>query len=1254
MKTQRMQSRRSQPMQRNWWSAPAAFLVTMLALPVNADIAIPDDPLTTAARVAPNILFILDDSGSMAFDTMPSAQVGNICRRSSNKCISGSDITDDTYVGNTLYYNPAVIYQPWMQADGTRMTGGTSYSAAYGSFNLAGGGTIDLGDSGSCRNFNMNSGSNGVPYGDEISWGEKVCGGVQVFYVPKNPSSTVTSYLQDAGNYYRYEIMAGGTGVRRSEWGDVVESVLSSLTVNAASGSVKSNNVNIHTISGVPSDKVLRLEIKSKNSRHARYSVTDSAGNGVCTLEFGDEETRYCQIKPTVAGTYTIKVTDAYPDNNWSNYELKAWHFSTNACEGTSGSNGWINCQATLPNSSRTLPQELNNYATWFSYHRTRMKAAKAGASDAFGPLDSKVRVGFRTIWQRGASHDKPIPVDDGNDGRFVDNPDDPNKAGNQSTTTRSTWYKRLQSAIGYNGTPLHGALDGAGQYFRDTSATGPYGPQATADQYSCRQNFAILTTDGYWNDSSNYSGSLSSKGSWSGGVGEQDNSAGSTITGSNNQSYTYSPQAPYRSSDSGTLADVAMKYWKTDLRGSGNGELTNNVPKSDADPAFWQHMVTFGISIGLAGTSGWNSVDEVPTSATWNNPNDSENADRIDDLLHAAVNGHGAFVSASNPSEFTAGLAEALAAIAQRTSSYSNVATNAASLRTGGLVFNASYVSGTWTGAVKAWTLDENREPAAEAWTATMPEWDDREVFTSTGTGGATFPTTAQKAALLRTGTPVNYPVTGEENANYIKGDQSKEVTNGGLLRNRTSVLGDIVGSSPAYVEDTDTLYVGANDGMLHAFDAGTGKEQFAYVPNIINFSHLARLSRGDYTHKFFVDGPIVVSDRKLTPNKNLLVGALGRGGKGLYGLDVTTPGSFGTGDVEWELAETEEENMGLVLGRPILADVRTNATARTAAAVLGNGVNSKNGKAVLLVVNLATGDVIREIDTEVGSLATPNGLSAPTGVVGPDGKSLAYAYAGDLLGNIWKFDLTKSDPNDWTATKLFTAVSDVTGKAQPITGAVTVALDPRTYRRWVLFGTGSFMTVADAEEKTPLAQSMYGIIDSDAEVDFDDLQKRQIINTGEIQDGYPVRTFQAKASLPNDKKGWYVNMPADGERIVQDAQMVSNILVTASMMPTGDACDSSGSGYINAVDAFTGTSAGKSFFDLDGDGDTADNNIGGVPVGSVNFGVGMPTLPIFLDGSLIVGGTGGENGGGGKPAPGGIVRKVWSRVSWREIKGD
>src|SRR5690606_30107136 len=189
--------------------------------------------------------------------------------------------------------------------------------------------------------------------------------------------------------------------------------------------------------------------------------------------------------------------------------------------------------------------------------------------------------------------------------------------------------------------------------------------------------------------------------------------------------------------------------------------------------------------------------------------------------------------------------------------SSFSSVATNATSLRTGGNVFNASYTPGAWTGEVRAWTLDDEGMLAegGPAWTASIPT-SGRDVFTFDGSG-TTFPSATQLAALERTGGPVNYPVTGTENANYIKGDQSKEGEGLGQLRVRSTLLGDIVNSSPTHVADTGTLYVGANDGMLHAFDAETGEEQFAYIPGIIDFNQLAKLSRGDYLHKFFVDGP-------------------------------------------------------------------------------------------------------------------------------------------------------------------------------------------------------------------------------------------------------------------------------------------------------------------------------------------------------------------------------------------------------------
>jgi type IV pilus assembly protein PilY1 len=1223
------------------WVVPAACLATILALPVHAGITIPDEPLTTANRVAPNILFILDDSGSMAWHYMYNLDVLQIT--GPNNFVSGwtadnkgsggdadylSDdldpigIYDQNYRTNGLYYNPSLNYQPWVTAGGTDMTGGTSYTGgAFSDVDRATG------------NLNLSSVK-------------------RVFYVPKDLADASNAYIGNVANYWRYEINSGANGsIERGPWGVVNESVTVpagfprldrdlnsdwdtdfSFNVPAGTavlyvtsyGGTHGDNNGATNGNGRGADLYVNLGTRPQDDGSRDCSSTGS----------GNEEV--CRIYNPTAGTWYVQL---YANSRFRDVNIRVNVVAnTNRCiyPGTDTNRDFIDCNEVATPTGRTPAQEKANFATWYSYHRTRSKSAKAGAGRAFRPQGNRVRVGFRTIHD---NNNFDIPVSSG-DGRFINDFDvTPN------ITNRNTWYSRLYGATSSGGTPLQESLDDAGKYFSKPDQDGPYGPEAGSNQYSCRQNFTILTTDGFWNQGEIDNGNV-------------DGTNGTQILGTKGAEYTYTAASPYSDGKKKTLADVAMYYWRRDLRtdidAMGHNAATrekNNVPTSAADPAFWQHMVTFGISIGLKGNSGYRSVAEVPANMSWPDPTDNEDADRIDDLLHAAVNGHGRFIAASNPTEFAAGLGEALAAIQQRTSSFSNVATNAASIRTGGKVFNASYVSGIWTGALKAWNLDAYNSPSTQAWEASIPT-TGRKVFTMDGASGTTFPSATQLGVLGRTGDPVDYPVSAADNAAYITGNQTLEGPALGQLRVRNSLLGDIVGSSPQYVDDTQTIYVGANDGMLHAFDATNGQELFAYVPSIINMANLRDLSRGDYTHKFFVDGPVVVTSRKLTPGKNLLVGALGKGGRGLYGLDVSSPATFAGSSVKWELAQTPANNMGLVTGRPVLAKVKTGAVA----AILGNGVNSPNDKAVLIVVNAETGAVIGEVDTGVGSSSTPNGLAAPTAVLGPDGKTVSYAYAGDRLGNVWRFDLTSASPGGWTATRLFTAKSnDGSGAAQPITGAVTVATEPSTFKRWVFLGTGSFMTTTEADDKTPLAQSLYGFIDDGSAnpVAYSDLVKRTIGNTGASQDGYPVRTFEAKASLPANKKGWFVNLPGNGERIVQDAQVVANILVTASMIPEGDACEASGTGYINALDAFTGTSAGSSFFDLDGDGKTDDTMVGGVPVGSVNFGVGMPTLPIFLDGKLVVGGTGGSVSAE-KPGAGGITRKSWGRVSWRELRSD
>jgi len=895
-------------------------------------------------------------------------------------------------------------------------------------------------------------------------------------------------------------------------------------------------------------------------------------------------------------------------------------------CDGPAdGEWDWRACAFETP-TGREEADELRNFATWYSYHRTRMKVAKAGASEAFAQLGENLRIGYDSIWNRSPY---PIPVGS-DDGLF--------RGGN-----RSTWFARLHAANGSGNTPLHGALQRAGIYFSDNSASGPWGPAQPAEQISCRQNFAILTTDGYWNSAWGYDDP----------VGDADGTAGPTVTDGAAKRFRYDPVKPYTDnfatrprSRPDTLADVAMHYWKRDLVAA----LENNVP---SDPAFWQHMVTFGVSIGLQGRLD-PRVDEdtddlaqvTNGSKHWGDPTDREDADRIDDLWHASVNGRGGFVTARNPDEFVEGLLAVLTSVAENLGSASNVATNSSSFVGQTRVFQATYTPGKWTGDLAAYG-------ATSAGVAEDPDWraaplvsaSGRKVLTWDGSGGTDFPTTAQLSALSRTGGLA--PVTGADNAAYLEGDTSGEKRNGGKLRDRASLLGDIVNSSPVYVKETETIFVGANDGMLHAFDALTGAERFAYVPGGVDMAALASLSDPQYRqdHRYFVDGPLIVSTLGQTPGRNVLVGAPGRGGKGLFALEVGQPDAFEADDVLWE--RTGGSNMGQVLGEPLV--VSLNDADRTTAVVVGNGLNSNSGHAVLFVLDIDTGAVLAEIDTGAGG---DNGLFAPRGRDTDGNGTVDYVYAGDRLGHLWKFDLRAADADAWDVAlggqPLFTAAS-----GQPLTGGLAIARNPVDGRRWVFFGTGSFMSADDLVDDT--MQSIYGIVDDDATtVARSDLDERQIRIVTD-QDGRRVRGFEPAAPLTAGRKGWFIDLddPAAGERVISRPMLRGNALITSSIIPPTDAtCDAGGRGFANAFDAFSGTSLPGPFFDVNGDGkvDGADNLPDGGVVGSVDLGVNMPTAATMIDKLLVAGGSKGTVGSILTKPPGGLPH----RVRWREILKD
>ncbi len=892
---------------------------------------------------------------------------------------------------------------------------------------------------------------------------------------------------------------------------------------------------------------------------------------------------------------------------------------------------------------TRTVAEERANFANWYSFHRTRTKVAKAGTSYAFTELGENIRVGFDTIWERN-TYDIPVTQDLG---LFRDN------GGGFTYTNKSTWFNRVFNATASNGTPLRAALNRAGQYFSETGGSGPWGPGSGTSQLSCRQNFAILTTDGYWNSDAGPAGG--------------DSVAGPVHTSTSGATGGYTPGRPYLTTGDtvGTLADVAMNYWKNDLR-----DLPNNVPTSSANPAFWQHMVTFGISIGLQGTLNPDTAvsqigannDLTDGGLNWPNPLAAENETRIDDLFHAAVNSRGTFVSATNPDEFTQGLKNALSTIVERTASSSNVSANSTSLNSGTRLFQASYVGGRWTGELAAFPVTASGVGATPAWRgSTGIPTTGRNVLTWNGLGGATFPTAAQSLAL----TP--------NVAAYVKGTRTNEQQFGGSFRDRPHLLGDIVNSSPFFVKDTGTVYVGANDGMLHAFRASgdvatDGQEIFAYVPGNVSLPKLKTLANLDYPHEFFVDGPLVVSTRVQTPGNNYLIGALGRGGKGVFALNVTNPLGFTASGVMWDHSPVNHDLMGNVMGRPIIARLNNGNTA----VIVANGPNSTGDKAVLYVLNITTGAVLAEIDTGIGNATTPNGLMTPRGWDSDGNGTLDFVYAGDLLGNLWRFDLRSGTASNWqnAANRMVLLTArDAANKPQPITGSPTLAIDPQSYKTWVFFGTGRFLNQSDLTNtngsKNTDVQTWYGLIDGGATITgrtssgSGQLQVRSMVAAGSI-DGSPVRASEAAGVLDiATKKGWYLDLVTppsatrEGERMIGDSAIIGTTLLAASIIPNADACEFGGRGYINAINAFTGTSVAPPFFDVDGDGqfgdDTLDNGGVAIPVGSVDLGIAMPTTPTVIENLLVAGGSLGTTGSVGVNNP-----ANQGRISWREIVGD
>lgn len=443
------------------------------------------------------------------------------------------------------------------------------------------------------------------------------------------------------------------------------------------------------------------------------------------------------------------------------------------------------------------------------------------------------------------------------------------------------------------------------------------------------------------------------------------------------------------------------------------------------------------------------------------------------------------------------------------------------------------------------------------------------------------------------------------EKVLNFVRGDRSNEEPNGQAFRKREFVLGDILHSNITYWDNhtTKSLFVGANDGMLHVLNADTGAERWAYVPSMV-IPNLSKLAAKPYVHTHFVDGTLRISNVNFGgTTKTMLVSGLGAGGQGLFALDVTShtaaSEAAAAGKLMWEIAAGGSfGDLGYTYGTPQI----TRLPNGTAAVVFSNGYMSATGRAVLYVVNAATGALISAIDTQTGNSGSPNGLSSPTLYDADQDGQPELAYAGDLDGQVWKFNLVTN-----TATKIFT-----TSPVQSITAA-PVVVRHHLGGQMVMFATGRMLTSGDKINNG--IHYAYGIWDGapagNNSLLSQTLSSSTFTNNGET---FGVRTITANAPNWNSNKGWRVALHA-GERVVGERPFYN--AGRFYFLATNPAA-AGGENYLYELLALSGGSPSAPIFDLNKDGnfDNSDKAANGaIPVAKY-LGPGIFSQPRFIEG--------------------------------------
>ncbi|UGQ48909.1 pilus assembly protein [Massilia endophytica] len=894
-----------------------------------------------------------------------------------------------------------------------------------------------------------------------------------------------------------------------------------------------------------------------------------------------------------------------------------------------------------------TYEEEMTNFANWYAYYKSRLQMMKTSVGIAFAALTSDYRVGYVRLSQAGS-------------GLAIDL-----KPAEFTGTARSTWYDTLYNTTTSGSTPSRTALDNVGRMFSNLA---PYNYAAGQEvvQFPCQQNFVVLTTDGYWN-------------------------GGSTANVVNNDNVEKADRfclasrgcVDTRAQTQPSLADVALHWYNggsstgtVSLRPDLEPDVTvpGQVPAGDGENTHL-HMNTYTLGLGMDGVMTYepnydtapkvggdfyNLITGVKNGCPWNgngayvwpNPDVTNTGntvqERVDDLWHTAINGHGKYFSANEPREVVDGLSAALANMQVSLGAASAAATSTPNIsQEDNDIFSDTFTTVRWYGELSKRKINptDGVVGATAEWTthdtlgdSVAASSDTRTIYKYMAGGGSTLDQfryanmTAQEKGwfdnkclslsqcTLLSASDRAIVNNGNNLVNWLRGQQ--QYGNDTIFRAYSPsptnpsipvVLGDIASSRPAYLRDprknysdnnyagwkadrtaerkVATVFTAANDGMLHAFDSATGEELWAYVPRI-TMSKLYQLASTTYAtnHIFTTDGSPEIGDVYFGGAwHTVLVAGLNGGGRGYYALDVTDPKNPRQ---LWELCadstvcSTSVPNMGLSFGNPQFGTWKDGGgTARWVVFLTSgynnvpgtDGVNTGDGKGYLFIVDVATGAVLKTVSTNSGDTATPSGLAKISAITAePNSDPLVtYIYGGDVLGQMWRFDLT--DPNG--------AVSVVkmgdAGPLQPITTRPDVTLCKMTdadsgaisAQRVVLFGTGRLLDVPDTTNTD--MQSLYLIKDTGTTIALrgPNMEEQTLVKTssGNINT-YEIK--EADADL-NTKQGWFIDWKLHaGERMNIDPKIVSGVANVVTNLPTStSSCSVGGTSNVYGIEVCNGS---------------------------------------------------------------------------------